>query len=100
LQSDYPAEFHREQGFAEADWLRCLPGAVRGAAIDLATPGQARVVVGGGTLTLQWQVLAPRQLGLARFARLAVHYRFDGVADDERLAFMKYFDLYTQRGGG
>jgi hypothetical protein len=100
LQADYAAEFEREQGFAEADWLRCLPGAVRGAAIDLSTPGQARVPVGAGTLKLRWQVLPPRCIGLARFARLAVHYRFDGVTDAERQAFMKYFDLYTQRGGG
>ena len=100
MQSSYEAAFHREQGFAEADWLRCLPGAVRGAAIDLATPGTARVAVGSGTLTLRWQVLPPRAIGLVRFARLGVDYRFDGVADDERQAFMKYFDLYTQRGGG
>jgi len=45
-------------------------------------------------------VLPPRQIGMVRFMRLAVHYRFDGVADDVRQAFMKYFDLYTQRGGG
>lgn len=100
MQSHYAVEFHREQGFGEADWLRCLPGAVRGAAIDLTTPGAARVAVGSGTLTLRWQVLPPRAIGLVRFVRLAVHYRFDGVADAERQAFMKYFDLYTQRGGG
>ena len=45
-------------------------------------------------------MLPPRAIGLVRFARMAMDYRFDGVADDERLAFMKYFDLYTQRGGG
>jgi hypothetical protein len=100
MQSHYPAEFHREQGFAAADWLRCLPGAVRGAVIDLATPGQATVVIGAGALNLRWQALPPRKFGLASFARLAVHYRFDGVSDDQRHAFMKYFDLYTQRGGG
>ena len=100
MQSRYAAEFHREQGFGEADWLRCLPGAVRDPAVDLATPGQARVAVGSGALTLRWQVLPPRQIGLVGFMRMAVHFRFDGVADDERQAFMKYFDLYTQRGGG
>ncbi len=100
MQSSYEAAFHREQGFAEADWLRCLPGAVRGAAIDLGTPGLATVVVGSGTLSLRWQVLPPRAIGLVRFARMAVDYRFDGVTDDERHVFMKYFDLYTQRGGG
>ncbi|MBL8349731.1 MAG: hypothetical protein JNL87_05410 [Burkholderiaceae bacterium] len=100
MQSNYPAEFDREQGFSEADWLRCLPGAVRGAPIDLTSPGQARVALREGTLTLCWQVLPPRQIGLVRFVRLAVHYHFDGVVDDERQAFMKHFDLYMQRGGG
>ena len=100
MHSSYEATFHREQGFAEADWVRCLPGAVRGAAIDLSRPGHATVAVGGGSLTLRWQVLPPRAIGLVRFARLAVDYRFDGVADEDRHTFMKYFDLYTQRGGG
>jgi hypothetical protein len=100
MQSTYAPEFHREQGFTPADWTRVLSGAVRGAPIDLATPGQARVTIGGGTLELRWHELPPRQFGLARFARLAVHYRFDAVSDEQRHAFMKYFDLYTQRGGG
>ena len=100
MQSSYETTFHREQGFAQADWVRCLPGAVRGAAIDLNTPGLATVAVGGGWLTLRWQELPPRAIGLIRFARLSVDYRFDGVADEDRHAFMKYFDLYTQRGGG
>ena len=37
---------------------------------------------------------------LMRMPVLATHYRFDGVSDDQRQAFMKFFDLYTQRGGG
>jgi hypothetical protein len=100
VQAFYPAEFSREQGFTEADWRNCLPGAVRGRALDLATPGQARVAVGDGVLTLGWQVLPPRQIALMRMPRLATHYRFDNVPEAERQAFMKYFDLYTQRGGG
>jgi len=100
MQSHYPAEFSREQGFTEADWLNCLPGAVRGCALALPAPGQAVVTVGGGHLDLRWQALPPRQIALMRMPRLATHYRFDGVGDAERHAFMKYFDLYTQRGGG
>ena len=100
MQADYPADFQREQGFTERDWLRCLPGAVRDCTIDLSQPGQARVQIGGGQLLLRWQVLAPRQIAMMRMPRLAVHYRFDGVAEGERLAFMRFFDLYTMRGGG
>lgn len=93
-------EFEREQGFTEADWLRCLPGAVRGLALDSSEPGLARVLLGEGCFTLRWQVLPPRVIGLARLPRLAVRYRFERVAEAERLAFMRYFDLYTLRGGG
>ena len=100
MQAHYPESFSRDQSFAEADWLRCLPGAVRGLAIDLGTPGQARVQIGDGQFTLRWQVLPPRGAGLVRLQRLATHYHFEGVAEAERQAFMRYFDLYTLRGGG
>ena len=100
MQADYSADFHREQGFTERDWLRCLPGAVRDCAIDLSEPGVARVQIGGGWLLLRWQVMAPRQIAMVRMPRLAVHYQFDGVDEADRLAFMRYFDLYTMRGGG
>ena len=100
MQAFYEAEFRREQGFTEADWLSCLPGAVRGCPLTLPSPGHARVQIGSGSLSLRWQVLPPRQIALMRMPRLATHYRFDGVDEDQRQAFMKYFDLFTQRGGG
>ncbi len=100
MQSHYPAEFRREQGFTEADWLSCLPGATRGAALSFPAPGQASVPVGNGHLHLAWQVMPARQIALMRMPVLATHYRFDGVDEADRLAFMKFFDLYTQRGGG
>ena len=100
VQGHYPEEFHREQGFTEADWLSCLPGAVRGAALRVLAPGQATVPVGAGMLHLAWRVMPPRRIALMRMPVLATHYRFDGVAESDRHAFMKFFDLYTQRGGG
>ena len=95
-----PLRFEREQGFTDTDWQRCLPGAVGTHRLDLSPPGKARVQIGAGELQLCWQVLAPRQIALMRLPRLRVHYQFDGVGDAERTAFMRYFDLYTQRGGG
>ena len=100
MQADYPADFQREQGFTERDWLRCLPGAVRDCVLDLSEPGLARVQVGGGLLMLRWQVMAPRQIAMIRMPRLAVHYQFSGVDGSDRERFMRYFDLYTMRGGG
>lgn len=100
MQGHYPTEFRREQGFTEADWLSCLPGAVRDCPLAITDPGRAAVQIGGGTLHLAWQVMPPRRIALMRMPVLATHYRFDGVAEADRLEFMKFFDLYTQRGGG
>jgi len=97
---DVPASFEREQSFSEADWVRTLPGAVRSHALAFPRPGAAVATLGSGTLTLSWRMLPPRSMGLVRLPRMAVHYRFDGVDAATRAAFMRYFDLYTQRGGG
>lgn len=91
--------FEREQGFSEADWRRSLPGAVRGAPLLLGD-GQATVTLGAGTLHLAWTVLPPRRIALIAMPRLAVRYAFRGVPEAERRAFMAYFDLFMQRGGG
>jgi hypothetical protein len=100
VQSHYEADFTREQGSTEADWLRWLPGAVRDQALRLPAAGQAEVAIGEGQLRLDWFALPPRQIALARFPRLMVHFRFVDVTEAQRHAFMKYFDLYMQRGGG
>lgn len=100
MQGHYPAEFRREQGFTEADWLHCLPGATAGHALTIDGPGRATVAIGPGCLHLTWQVMPPRQIALMRMPVLATHYCFDGVPDAQRQAFMRFFDLYTQRGGG
>jgi hypothetical protein len=97
---EFPERFEREQTGSEADWLRCLPGAVREHTIALPAPGRAVVSIGAGTLELAWRMLPPRRLGLVQLPRMAVQYRFDGVDAAARSRFMRYFDLYTQRGGG
>jgi len=96
----FPEAFEREQSFAEADWLRTLPGAVRDHALALPAPGRAVVSMGAGTLELGWTMLPPRRLGLVQLPRMTVRYRFDGVDAQARNEFMRCFDLYTQRGGG
>ena len=100
MQAHYTEAFEREQGSTEADWLRCLPGAVREHALELPAPGQALVHIGAGRLHLRWQPLPARQIALMRMPRLAAQYRFEGVPDAARQAFMRYFDLFMLRGGG
>lgn len=100
MQPPIPARFEREHGCTVREWLGWLPGAVGARALDLGTPGAASVRVGSGEVQLQWQALPPRQIALIRMPRLHVAYRFDAVSDADRAAFMRYFDLYMQRGGG
>ncbi len=84
---------------SEADWLRWLPAAVG----DLhwkQQAGNAGVRIGAGALGLKWQVAAPRVIGLISMPVLRVSFRFAGVDEPLRHAFMTRFDLYMQRGGG
>jgi hypothetical protein len=60
----------------------------------------AGVRIGEGALGLKWQVAPPRVIGLVSLPRLLVSFRFAGVDDTTRHAFMTRFDLYMQRGGG
>ena len=99
MQAHYPEAFDREMGCTEAELLVWLPGAVNGRPVE-AADGQARVLIDVGQLMLAWQTLPPRQIALMRIPRLAVSFRFSGVDEAPRQAFMRYFDLYTQRGGG
>lgn len=99
MQAHYPADFRREMGCTEGELLMWLPGAVNGRALTLM-PRSAEVAIGAGRLELAWRELPPRQIALLRMPRLAISFHFEGVGAQERQEFMRYFDLYTQRGGG
>jgi hypothetical protein len=99
MQDYYPERFEREMGCTEADWLRWLPQAVGAHHWKLQT-GSAGVRIGDGALGLKWQVIAPRVIGLVSIPVLRLSFRFAGVDEAQRSAFMTRFDLYQQRGGG
>lgn len=86
-------------GCLEADWLRWLPGAV-GEHFWKLQDGSAGVRIGDGALGLKWAVGEPREIGLVSMPRLLVQFRFAGVDEAARHAFMARFDLFMQRGGG
>ncbi|RFO98102.1 hypothetical protein DIC66_05115 [Rhodoferax lacus] len=99
MQSVYEERFERDMACTEADWLRWLPEAIG----QHHWKRQERTVgvrIGDGALGLKWQVAEPRVIALVAMPRLAVSFRFAGVDDVARHAFMKRFDLYMQRGGG
>lgn len=99
MQAYYPERFDREMGCTEAEWLGWLPNAI-GDHFHKLQAQSAGVRIGDGALGLKWQVGAPRVIGLISMPRLLVSFRFAGVDDAARQAFMQRFDLYMQRGGG
>jgi hypothetical protein len=99
MQAWYAARFEREMGCTPAELLRWLPGA-SAPHLPKVVGDAATVPIGPGRLEMAWAVLPVRQIALMRMPRLAVSFKFEGVAEADRQAFMRFFDLYTQRGGG
>jgi len=94
-----PEVFQRDMACTPAEWLRWLPQAV-GDHFWKLHDSSAGVRLGDGALGLKWQVAPPRVIGLVQLPRLLVDFRFGGVDEATRAAFMQRFDLYMQRGGG
>lgn len=99
MQPDYPLHFVRDTGGTEAEWLARLVGACNEHSVEVGEH-RARVAIGDGELSLQWGPLPPRRIALMNLPRLQVEFRFERLDDDGRRRFMRYFDLYMQRGGG
>lgn len=99
MQAYYEERFEREMGCTEAEWLRWLPDAI-GDHFWKQQTGSAGVRIGDGALGLKWEVMPPRVIALVQMPRMKVSFRFAGVDEATRQAFMKRFDLYMQRGGG
>jgi hypothetical protein len=99
LQSFYPERFERDMGCTETEWLGWLPAAL-GENFYKIHSGSAGVRIADGALGLTWRVGEPRVIALMRMPRLHVSFRFAGLDEAQRYAFMKRFDLYMQRGGG
>ncbi|HKB53025.1 MAG TPA: hypothetical protein VKD22_03440 [Ramlibacter sp.] len=99
MQSEYAQSFEREMACTQAEWLRWLPAAIGESTLHIG-PGTASVGIGGGMLHLHWKEAPPRVIALVRLPRLHVSFRFEGLSAEQRLAFMRRFDLHMQRGGG
>ncbi len=88
--------FERDMGCTETEWLGCLPGAV--GKHTLVLENQRALV--GDFLKITWKIEVPRTIALISISRLRVRFEFENCSEESRTKFMKYFDLYTQRGGG
>ncbi len=99
MQAWYAARFEREMGCTAAELRAQLPGACGERALELRDD-HAHIVIDPGTLCIEWRTLAPRRIALLNLPRLAVSFCFDEVDEATRQRVMRFFDLYTQRGGG
>lgn len=90
---------HREMGCTRAELLDWLPGATGQAPLridgDVAT-----VTTQGGTVRISMQEKAPRRMGSIALPVLAVTFCFRDLDEGARADFLRFFDLYTRRGGG
>ena len=99
MQAHYPFAFEREMGCTAEELRTWLPGASRHRTIEWREGG-AVVSLDEGHAILSWQILEPRRIALITLPRLQVRIEAIGVDEASWHRFMKYFDLYTQRGGG
>jgi hypothetical protein len=101
VTSTYAERFERDMGCTEAAWRAALPGAVKDHELTIGESA-ARVVLNGegGCLDIAWQPLPSRTIALLSIPRLHVRFAFSRVDEAQRERFMRYFDLYMQRGGG
>lgn len=99
MQAHYPFEFEREMGCTADELRRWLLGASGDRAIEWRDDG-ALVALEQGRVILQWQSLPSRRIALVSVPRLCVRFEARGVDEGAWQAFMRHFDLYTQRGGG
>jgi hypothetical protein len=98
----WPDTFSRDTNGTEADWRYRLPGACGEHTLRWGAEAtrSALVLLGPGQLELRWELLPPRRIALISLPRLLVHYHFSGLDAGAKAAFMRYFDLFMQRGGG
>src|SRR5512140_4002304 len=99
MQSAYAEHCDREMGCTHAEWLGWLPAAI-GAHPWQRDGDSANVDIPPGTLRLEWRTGEPRVIARVRLPRLHVDFRFKGLHADQRLAFMKRFEVYMQGCGG
>jgi hypothetical protein len=99
MQGHYSPVFEREMGCTAAELRAWLPGASGDRRIAWRDHG-ADIALDGGTVSLAWETREPRRIALIVLPRLQVRFEARGVDEGAWQRFMRYFDLYTQRGGG
>jgi hypothetical protein len=100
LQAHYAHAFERDMSCTAAELRAWLPGACGQVALQWQGDDAVVMDAAGGQVRIDWQPLPPRRIALLSLPRMAVRFQATGVNDQAWHAFMRRFDLHTQRGGG
>ena len=89
----------RDMGCTRAEFMGWLAGATRGAPLRINGSG-ATVSLPGGSVQITLDEKPPRTIGALSLPVLGTTFAFDGLDPAAREDFLRFFDLYTRRGGG
>jgi len=94
------SEFHlrRQMSCTRGELMSWLPGATRGALIEIVG-NRGTITIDGGSVEISFEEKMPRRVGAIALPTLDVCFRFHGLDELARENFLQYFDLYTRRGG-
>ncbi len=92
-------EYSREMGLTHDDFWRILPRAMG----EHPYKRQGDLVLAdieSGSLQISLGPAQERKIALLRLPFSVVAFRFEGVQQEQQMAFKSHFDLHFQRGGG
>ena len=99
MQGHYPFEFDREMGCSASEYRPWLPAASGGREIEWHEDG-AVIGLDTGSVLIEWRTGEPRRIAAITLPRLLLRVRARDIDEAAWQRFMRYFDLYLQRGGG
>lgn len=92
-------EYSREMGLTHDDFWRLLPRAMGEHSYE-RKGDHVHASVHQGTLQIHLGPTQERKIALLRLPYSEVSFRFEGIEQEQQMAFKTHFDLHFQRGGG
>lgn len=92
-------EYSREMGLTHDDFWRLLPRAMGEHSYE-RKGDHVHASVNHGTLQIHLGPTQERKIALLRLPYSVVSFRFEGIEQEQQMAFKTHFDLHFQRGGG
>ncbi len=91
--------FSREMGFTREEFFRLLPNALNNRPHQIDDSGVS-VQHGTGRVRIDVGPQQHRHIASISMPYVKVDFEFNDFSDEDRIEFMRFFDLRYQRGGG